>query len=719
MTAFLFDIVVRSSVVLAIAALVDAALRRHAPAAARHLLWSLAVVALLVLPLASSALPAWLVRVPIAPAFAPFVSGVAPSNVILAPAASWSAAPESSTASGPAVALPPRGGSHAEHASRQNERATRATLTAVFGVYAVGALLLLARLGLEPRALRRLVRASHEVTDPTWCRLLHEAARSTGVRRHVRLLGHSGESMPLTFGTLTPVIVVPASADAWTEDRRRAVLLHELAHVARADCFIQRLTACACAFYWPHPGVWYAARRLRAERELACDDRVIAAGAPADDYAGHLLEIAHEFRAAPAPATALGMARAGQLERRLLAILDDARNRASLGRGRRSVIVAAAILVFVPMAVLRAVLIPATPAAGAEQTSSAAASAKQELTGTWEIHPSGNPGQVQLSIRRGRSTHGRTLPLAELERLAGTTISAAATVHFPIRRDAGTFTIDGLCRNSACAGTFGFEPSATFAGDLAKRGIGRPAPEDQFHLAVADVGAAYLDALAAAGYRTPDVRLLVRAAQHGVDLGYLRDMTALGHRLGTIDELIRLRDHGVDPEYVRGMAANGFPKLPASDLLRARDHGVDPNYVHGMRALGHAGLSLDDLITARDHGVDPPYVRGMAELGHKLPLHDLRRARDHGIDPHYVRGMAAAGYTGLALDALLTARNHGVDPDYTRAMAEVGYKGVPLESLIRMRDHGVDAAFVRRLQQRGVSNLSVDEIIRRRDRGGD
>ena len=76
----------------------------------------------------------------------------------------------------------------------------------------------------------------------------------------------------MTYGTRRPTLVLPASADAWTDDRRRAVLLHELAHVARRDCFVQRLTSLACALYWPHPGVWWAARRLRTERELACDD---------------------------------------------------------------------------------------------------------------------------------------------------------------------------------------------------------------------------------------------------------------------------------------------------------------------------------------------------------------------------------------------------------------------------------------------------------------
>ena len=557
--------------------------------------------------------------------------------------------------------------------------------------------MLMVRFGREPFVLRRLTRASREVDDPAWRRLFDEAARHARVGRPVRLLQSAGELMPMTYGTWRPTLVLPASADAWTDDRRRAVLLHELAHVARRDCFVQRLASLACALYWPHPGVWWAARRLRTERELACDDLVLAAGAGPREYAGHLLDLARSLGAVPAPATALGMARARQLEHRLLAVLDAARNRAAPRRAGLAVAVTLALALFVPIAALRATLVPGDAATTTPATITARR-APQEVASrrTGSAQARGISGRrptrgvVQLTVRAGRSTHGRTVSRAQLEALAGTPIPGNGPVHLPIRREAGTFTVDGVCRNGTCAGTFGFEANAAFGDMLARRGIGRPTPQEQFSLAAADVGTAYLDALTAAGYARPDIQTLVRAAQHGVDLGYVRDMASLGHRLGTLEPLIRLRDHGVDPEYVRGMAALGFSRLTSDELVRARDHGVDPEYVRGIASLGTPGRPREPRHPAGSRRRSGVRARSFDARLHRAHARAPRQAADHGVDPEYIRGMAA-----------------------------LGYKGVPIDGLIRMRDHGVDPEYVRRLQQRGSGRLSVDELIQRRDRGDD
>jgi hypothetical protein len=126
---------------------------------------------------------------------------------------------------------------------------------------------------------------------------------------------------------------LPEEADDWPEDRRRAVLLHELAHVRRRDVLTQWLGLAACAAYWFNPLAWWASSRLRAEREQACDDLVLEAGERPCDYAAQLLGVARSLRPvrALAPA-ALAMARPSGLETRLRSILDVRRQRRGPGR---------------------------------------------------------------------------------------------------------------------------------------------------------------------------------------------------------------------------------------------------------------------------------------------------------------------------------------------------------------------------------------------------
>ena len=83
---------------------------------------------------------------------------------------------------------------------------------------------------------------------------------------------------------------------------------------------------------------------MRIERERACDDVVLLAGARASDYAGHLLEIARGLAHSRAAAlAALAMARPSQLEGRLLAILDPDRRRRGPGRRVAAIALLAAV----------------------------------------------------------------------------------------------------------------------------------------------------------------------------------------------------------------------------------------------------------------------------------------------------------------------------------------------------------------------------------------
>ena len=163
-------------------------------------------------------------------------------------------------------------------------------------------------------------------------------------------------TVPFTCGFLRPTLVVPSSALAWTDDRIRVVLLHELAHVARRDCLVQAVVQAVCAVYWFHPLAWVGARHLRAERERACDDLVLAAGTRSAAYAEHLLDIARAATGTPRMAVAaLAMARPSELEGRLLAILDRGRDRARAERGLVWKVALLSAIVVLPLASVKLV----------------------------------------------------------------------------------------------------------------------------------------------------------------------------------------------------------------------------------------------------------------------------------------------------------------------------------------------------------------------------
>src|SRR5258705_11347788 len=117
-------------------------------------------------------------------------------------------------------------------------------------------------------------------------------------------------------------MVLQWECDSCSLDRRRAVLLHELAPVRRRDLVGHTLGRVVCAVYWFHPLVWTAARQLRAESERACDDLALSCGTRATDYAEHLLDIVTSVRRETTPMVALAMARRKEFEGRMLAILD-------------------------------------------------------------------------------------------------------------------------------------------------------------------------------------------------------------------------------------------------------------------------------------------------------------------------------------------------------------------------------------------------------------
>ena len=285
-------------------------------------------------------------------------------------------------------------------------------LLVAWGAVVVAILVVLAWAGLS---VRRIVRNARPLDSNDWKTPLFEIADRIGLDEAPRLLQSSDAKMPFACGILTPTIVLPAESESWTLDRRRAVLLHELAHVRRHDLLGHTLGRLVCAVYWFHPLVWTAAKRLRSESERACDDLALACGTRATDYAEHLLDIVTSVRGDSTPLVALAMARRKEFEGRMLAILDPHLRRSTPSRRQSTALIATLALVSLTVGAVAPVARSANAAAVAAvpQSSTAPLPAPRALsTPVPQRRPaypdSGIRGEMSTSMSYAKSTRTST-----------------------------------------------------------------------------------------------------------------------------------------------------------------------------------------------------------------------------------------------------------------------------------------------------------------------
>lgn len=357
----LFAASVKGFIVLAIAAGLNLVLRRSS-SALRHLIWLLAITSCLFLPVISVILPSW--QLPVVPQMHNLPDATPGSEKNLDGAAlqfseSRSVAPQASIPDIHQNQEPARLRNARQGVSDNSDLqasgwwAMPAVWTIIGIAWFIGMLFVLLPLLAGLVGIWRITRRSQRVTEGSLAALMNELARELGLERRVSLL-RSETKMPLTWGVFRPQVLVPADAENWAADRQRAVLLHELAHVQRWDWLTQTLTHISCAIYWFNPLVWVADRRMRLERERACDDHVLIGGFRAADYAEHLLEIAREtLPRAFTTRAAVAMAQPSWIEKRLRVILATDRNRRPVTKAAVFVGVLTVACLVLPIGILR------------------------------------------------------------------------------------------------------------------------------------------------------------------------------------------------------------------------------------------------------------------------------------------------------------------------------------------------------------------------------
>jgi beta-lactamase regulating signal transducer with metallopeptidase domain len=199
--------------------------------------------------------------------------------------------------------------------------------------------------------------------EPSVAQVLRDFSSS----RSVTLASSQDLTVPAAIGFFKPTIVIPQWVlQELPPEELKVILLHESAHLRRWDDWTNLLQKIVRAVFFFHPAVWWIERRLSLEREMACDDQVVAVTGNPRGYAKCLVAIMERNFARRAWALAhAAVSHAQEATIRLARILDvNHINRKSIGKpaiGLVSVLLLLC-LTLAPETPQLVTFVPATPA---------------------------------------------------------------------------------------------------------------------------------------------------------------------------------------------------------------------------------------------------------------------------------------------------------------------------------------------------------------------
>lgn len=145
-----------------------------------------------------------------------------------------------------------------------------------------------------------------------------ELQRVIGARAEIRYVDRA--KLPMTFGLIKPIVLLPSRLRDHPEHVRRAVVAHELVHVHRRDWACVIVEEVVRAVFWFHPAMWWLISTVQLAREEVVDELTVLVTGQRRTYVEALLAFADETPLAPAPA----FARRRHLFRRMMLLSKEA-----------------------------------------------------------------------------------------------------------------------------------------------------------------------------------------------------------------------------------------------------------------------------------------------------------------------------------------------------------------------------------------------------------
>jgi beta-lactamase regulating signal transducer with metallopeptidase domain len=243
-------------------------------------------------------------------------------------------------------------------------------------------------------------------------------ADSIGLKRSPQVRSTDSEMTPYVFGCRRPVLVLPELLMRILEPtERRALILHELAHIHRRDILVRGLQGLTGIFFFFFPPVLWVSRRVEYFTELACDSWAVTLSEVAPSaYANALVKVVKEIGRVSQPQPGLAFIRSTRLlEARLRAVLrDDAGKSPRLSTGGKTVLASWSLFVLMGGATAAspriATSIRESLASKAEPKSSPEVTVKEPTRGMAKrVGPTGTVSSSEREPSQSKSAPGRAL----------------------------------------------------------------------------------------------------------------------------------------------------------------------------------------------------------------------------------------------------------------------------------------------------------------------
>lgn len=481
----------------------------------------------------------------------------------------------------------------------------------------------------------------------------YELQDQLGLRRAVQYCESAYLQAPAVIGWFCPIVFLPVSAlTGLSDEQLRMVIAHELAHIQRFDAFVNVLQVCAETLLFYHPAVWWLNKRIRAERELCCDETAVAVCGNAVEYA-RVLTLMEEWRSAPVLAMA---ANRGPLSERIAHLLRLQTSR----EGTRKLGVAGSVI-FLTTAVV----------------------AGNALFGIAYSRP---------IVHANTNAIGHLLPkLAALQSQA-TSQSTAKPASKPSAAPSPS--------SDARPGS-----AQSYIDGMKSAGMGDLSADDLIAFKIQGVTPEYIREMRELGLH-PDRDGIVGMKVQGVTPEYVKGLRSLGFD-PDVDAIIGMKVQGVTPEYVNEMKEVGI-KPDANEIIGMKVQGVTPEYVRALQSLGFK-VDADSVIGMKVQGVTPEYVKGLRDQGLNPDADDVVGMKVQGVTPEYIRDIRALGLNPGA-DEIVGMKVQGVTPEYIKALQTAGFKP-SVDDVIGAKVQGVTPEFMELARKHGFQNLTLDKLI--------